>query len=207
MDMMLNARNADMQGLVERIFLGIKKYVMPMQRNGIKIIEILSISVPEKGTLKIKLRLLSEIENMLKKLKLNIWFNATFAGVKLLNLKFAQYVIVKVGELKDTMQIIPNLWKLYGFVLNAITIFINLLRNMCSLNDQTHRALNERMRWPDLIGNYERESEISPRFQVIGSQQVTGRYQGQCINFVVHLKLYLIDSEIRRDDEGQAQAA
>jgi len=163
--MMRNARNAGMQRLAERIFLEIRKNATQMQPNGTKAIVMLSIKEQESDMLLIRQRLLSAIANMQKKSKLNIWYKRMSIVAKSLSQIFVRFVIVKVKGLKHTMLIIPSLWKSFGYVINAITIFINLLRNVCSLNDQTHRALNKRMRWPEHYGNIVRRGEISSRLE------------------------------------------
>jgi len=202
MDMMLNARNADMQELAEHISLRIEKSVMKMLQNGTRKIGVLSINVQEKDTQLTKLILLSEIGAMLKRKKLSTWFKHMLIAAKSSNLKFVLFAIAKVKGLKDIMLIIPSLWKSYGFVIPVITIFTNLLKNVCSLNDQTLWTLIKRMRWPDHYGNIMRGGEILPRSQYFESLQVTVRYQGQCIKKVVHLKSSVIDLEAYSESHG-----
>lgn len=137
MGMMLSAKNVDISKREEIIFYVTKKNVMKMQRNGTPTIENISMQKPEKGMQKIIQLLLNVTEDTLRRLKLNIWYNHMCAEVKSLSQQFALFAIVNQNGLKGITQIIPNLWKLFGYVINAITISINLLKNVCSLNDQT----------------------------------------------------------------------
>lgn len=165
-DTMRNVKNADMQKQEELISLGIRKDAMKMQQSGIKIIEKLLMKGVEKDILKIKQLLLKETVSIQKRSKLSIWSKLMLEGERLLSRQFVQFAIVRQKKLKDIMQITPSLWKLSGYVLNATTIFINLLRSVCSLNDQTLRALTKRMRWPEHYGNIMRKSEISSRLEI-----------------------------------------
>lgn len=165
---MRNVKNADMQKQEELIFLGIGKSAMKMHQSGIKIIEMLLINELGKGILKTEQLSLKETESMQKKSKLSIWFKLMLKGERLLNRQFVQFAIVRQKKLKDIMQIIPSLWKLSGYVRNVITTFINLSKIMCSLNDQTLRALNKRMRWPEHYGNIMRRGEIPSRLEFLG---------------------------------------
>jgi hypothetical protein len=160
---MLSAKNAGMPELDGLTFLRTKKNAMKMHRNGTKKIEKLSTSELVKDTQLTKLLLLREIGVMLRRKKLNTWFKLMYSVAKSLNLPFARYVIAKAKELKDIMPTIPNLWKSSGSVINAITTYIGISRNVCSLNDQTLWTLNERMRWPEHMRKpCEGERNISP---------------------------------------------
>lgn len=164
----------------EKISCKQKSDVMSMPRDGKRKIESRSIKERVSDTPLTKLLLVTVTESITLNGKLKIWFKIAWLTEEWLNHLSVLFAIVRAKGLKDITQIIPNRWKSFGCAVNAITIYTNLLKNVCSLNDQTLKTLNERMRWPEHYGNIVRRSEISSRLRY--KVKVTSlSYQGQCI--------------------------